>query len=191
MGKKAASKKRTLRKPRKSPKATARTPKGRPTKYLLEFDQRALKMCLLGYTDEQLADYFEISVATLNNWKKQYPSFLASIRAGKSEADGDVASAMFKSANGFSYDETTYERQFQEIDGLSEKEESDIKLEVWKKKVVTKFVVPDTRAGMFWLKNRQPKAWRDKIDATVTNINTAPLTKEEIKEISKALHDDL
>lgn len=161
---------------------------GRPSRYLPEYDEEAKGLCLLGYTDVQLAENFGVCEGTIHEWKKKHPSFFKSIKEGKSVADRNVAMAMYKSAMGFRYDEVTYEKVIQELDGISE--DGDIKMDVYKKKVVTKEVTPDTRAGMFWLKNRQPKHWRDKIDATVTNINSAPMTKEEILEISKALEND-
>lgn len=43
-----------------------------------------------------------------------------------------------------------------------EPEEDDKRLVVTK--VVTKEVIPDTTAQIFWLKNRKPKDWRDKIN---------------------------
>jgi len=49
--------------------------KGRPTKYKPEYDAQALKLCRLGATDEQLADFFNTTFQTINNWKKAHPSF--------------------------------------------------------------------------------------------------------------------
>jgi len=34
---------------------------------------------------------------------------------------------------------------------------------VTERKVTRKHVVPDTTAQIFWLKNRRPKEWRDKV----------------------------
>lgn len=147
-------------------------------------------MCLLGYTDAQLADYFNVTESTLNSWKKLYPDFLSSIRDGKQHVDANVASALYKKACGFQYNETTYEKIIQSVDGIPSAEEEDIKLEVNKKKIVTKMFAPDTLAAQFWLKNRQPKIWREKTEGIITNINTAPMTAKEMREISKALEND-
>jgi hypothetical protein len=43
---------------------------GRPTKYQPEFAEQAYKLCLLGATDPEMADFFEVCVATVQNWKK-------------------------------------------------------------------------------------------------------------------------
>lgn len=52
----------------------------RPTKYQEAYAEQARKLCLLGYTDAELADFFEVSEATINNWKLEYPEFLESIK---------------------------------------------------------------------------------------------------------------
>ena len=57
------------------------------TLYKPELDEHAHNYCLLGALDEDLARFFRISVATLNKWKKKYPSFEESIRVGKELAD--------------------------------------------------------------------------------------------------------
>ena len=38
---------------------------GRPSKYKKEFVDQAVKLCKLGATDIELADFFEVNVATL------------------------------------------------------------------------------------------------------------------------------
>lgn len=52
----------------------------RPTKYQEAYAEQARKLCLLGCTDAELADFFEVSEATINNWKLEYPEFLESIK---------------------------------------------------------------------------------------------------------------
>jgi hypothetical protein len=140
---------------------------GRPTKYDSNFCEIARKLCLLGHTDKDLAKFFEISVSTLNNWKIDYPEFLESLNAGKVLADSDVAEGLYKRATGFAYEEVTFEKiMIKEGDGTFMKpddaDNDDIRLEPFKKKVVLKEIAPDPGAALSWLKNRQPKKWRDK-----------------------------
>lgn len=55
-------------------------------------------------------------------------------------------------------------------------------------KRVTKEVVPDTTAQIFWLKNRKPEQWRDKKDVAVEGEVNNPfggLTTEELKKLIK------
>lgn len=42
-------------------------------------------------------------------------------------------------------------------------------------KIVTKQVIPDTTAQIFWLKNRKPQAWRDKQDVNA-NVEVEDLS---------------
>lgn len=128
-------------------------PAGQPTKYKEEYNELAYKFCLLGATDEFLAKAFNICVATLNNWKQDYPKFLASIKEGKEIADAEIANALFHRAKGYSH--------------------PDIDIKMYEGQIIetplVKHYPPDTGAIAFWLKNRQPDTWRDKkeIDATV------------------------
>jgi len=71
---------------------------GRPSEFQPEFVARAQKLCLLGYTDAELAESFDVSETTINNWKRRYPEFLVAIKEGKENADAEVASALFERA---------------------------------------------------------------------------------------------
>ncbi|MCV5597561.1 hypothetical protein OFN66_28085, partial [Escherichia coli] len=44
------------------------------------YAEQARKLCLLGYTDAELADFFEVSESTINKWKLDYPKFSESIK---------------------------------------------------------------------------------------------------------------
>lgn len=96
-----------------------------------------------GLTDEQIAKNIGISVATLYNWKNTHLEILESLKRGKEVVDFEVENALLQRALGYRYDEVTLE------DGVETKR-------------VTKEVVPDTTAQIFWLKNRRPDKWRDK-----------------------------
>jgi hypothetical protein len=74
---------------------------GAPTKYKKEYDDLAYNYCLLGATDDQLAEFFGTVQKTINNWKKRHKGFLQAIKAGKEEADAKVAQSLFHRANGY------------------------------------------------------------------------------------------
>jgi len=126
-------------------------PAGQPTKYKEEYCKQAEKICKLGATDEFLADYFDVCVATLNNWKSSHPEFLASIKKGKIEADLKVAESLYQRAIGYSHPEVKVFNNQGEIVTHD----------------VVKHYAPDPTALIFWLKNRQPKEWRDKQELDV------------------------
>ena len=50
----------------------------------------ASKLCALGATDLELADFFGIDVRTLHRWKFEFPDFCHSIKAAKATADERV-----------------------------------------------------------------------------------------------------
>ena len=112
-----------------------------------EYDEQAYKLCLLGATDKELGDFFNVTEQTINNWKKDFPAFFESIKRGKIDADARVAQSLFKRALGYTANET----QLAQFGGMFTDE-----------KVIPKEVAPDTTAAIFWLKNRQPDKWRDK-----------------------------
>ena len=140
---------------------------GAPSKFN-KINQRQLKkLVLAGFTDKQLADFFDINEGTLNNYKQKHPEFFKSLIDWKKEADAKVEQALYKRAIGYEYDEVTYEKT--KAGGLgigfSKGKVSDIKhVDCYKTKVTTKQVAPEVLAQIFWLKNRQPDKWKDKTD---------------------------
>lgn len=137
---------------------------GRPPRYKKEFDDQAYKLSLLGYTDVELGVFFEVAESTINNWKKAHPSFLESIKKGKEIADTEVSSRLFDRAKGVRINSTKFFQHEGIIQSVPYVEEYP----------------PDTTAAIFWLKNRQPKKWRDKqeVDQNITvhmpDIEIAP-----------------
>jgi len=54
--------------------------RGRKSEYREEYAEQALKLCLLGATDKEIAEFFSVSEQTLNSWKKKFPQFLESLK---------------------------------------------------------------------------------------------------------------
>jgi hypothetical protein len=132
-------------------------PAGRPSKYKPEYAEQAYKLCLLGATDKQLADFFSTSEQTVNSWKENYPEFLESLKRGKEIADATVAEKLYHRAIGYEHEEiVTASFQGRITDTME----------------ITKHYAPDPTAAIFWLKNRQPKQWRDKHEVESKNENT-------------------
>ncbi len=121
---------------------------GRPTKYDVKYNEQVYKLCLLGATDIELADFFDVSEATINNWKLEHSEFLESIKRGKETADATVAESLYKRANGY--------------------EHPDVDIKMYEGQIITteltKHYPPDTTAAIFWLKNRKSRYWRDKAE---------------------------
>jgi hypothetical protein len=126
--------------------AKAKRRRGRPSVYRAEYASQANKLCLLGATDRELADFFEVSEATVNTWKQRHPAFLDSIKEGRKAADAKVARSLFERACGYSHPE----------DKIFQYEGAPVIVPT------TKHYPPDTMAASLWLRNRRPDLWRDK-----------------------------
>lgn len=132
---------------------------GAPTLYREEYDEQAYKLCLLGATDKDIADFFEVCEATINNWKKEYPKFLESIRAGKKTADMEVATSLYKTTQ----DRTVIEQVAFKTKKISYNDSGKrVEEEVIEIVDVAKAIPADFRSQQFWLKNRKSDQWRDK-----------------------------
>lgn len=125
---------------------------GAPTKYKAEFNDQVYKYCLLGATDEEIAEFLEIDVSTVNDWKLVYPDFSESIRRGKDIANSNVADRLYQRAMGFEHDSEEIK-----VVSMGEKNGSEIV-----RVPIRKVYPPDTTAAIFFLKNRRPKDWRDR-----------------------------
>lgn len=132
---------------------------GRPTDYRKEYNEQVRKLCLLGATDKELADFFEIAESTLNLWKEANIEFMESIRAGKELADSNVVDRLYQRAMGFEHDS-------EEIKVVSDGAGNGSSIE---RVAIRKIYPPDTAAAIFWLKNRQKVKWRDKVETGFTD----------------------
>lgn len=72
----------------------------RPTAYKTEYSEQVIGLCRLGATDEDLASFFGVCRATINNWKKSAPAFLDAIKEGKEQSDLNVANSLYQKALG-------------------------------------------------------------------------------------------
>ena len=76
---------------------------GRPSSYKPEFVEQARKVCELGATDAELADFFEVTVRTIHRWKHTQPEFAAALKIGKESADDRVERSLYHRACGYSH----------------------------------------------------------------------------------------
>jgi hypothetical protein len=121
---------------------------GRPTSFKSEYIELGHNYSLLGATDSEMATFFGVAESTINLWKLKQPKFKDALIRGKAVADAHVAKALYTRAIGYSHAETHVSNYQGEITITQ----------------VTKHYPPDSVACFFWLKNRQPDKWRDKIE---------------------------
>lgn len=118
---------------------------GRPPVYRHEYAEQARKLCLLGATDEQIADFFEVSVRTIYRWKIEHPEFCHAVKQGKMVADAEVANALYHRAIGMRIPKTHVSTYLGKVI-LTDMVET---------------IPPDVGAARMWLTNRHPDLWRN------------------------------
>lgn len=144
-----------------------RPARGRPQTYDPERHPLwAEGLAKLGKIEDDIAAAMGIHVSTLRDWKKKFPEFSVALKIGKSEADTQVESALYKRALGYQYEE------IKTVNG-DERIEKTIKQ-----------VPPDVTAQIFWLKNRRPDEWRDKQQTEITGKDGGPIRVVKAEDLS-------
>jgi hypothetical protein len=117
---------------------------GRPTLYFPEYCEWAYRYCLLGATNEELAEAFQVTMQTILNWMDAHPKFFEAVQAGKLKADARLAEKLYVRAHGYTFVET---RAF-----------------CYQGQIITKEIPaimhPEPGCLRTWLYNRQPKRWK-------------------------------
>ena len=116
--------------------------------------------CREGLTDQDISDKIGINVSTLYQWENDHPEIREAIKKGKAPVDIKVENALLKRALGYDYEEIVTEIEI--VPGRTDANGKPIEKKHIRK--TTKHIPPETAAGIFWLKNRRPDKWRDKIE---------------------------
>lgn len=124
-----------------------------------------------GLTEEQIAHNMGIGRTTLYEWKQKEPNIANTLKKGKEVADYEVENALFKKALGYTIQ---INEQKVDKDGCVHDLVKDV------------HVPPDTTAQIFWLKNRKPKKWRDKVEIE-TNKQEITKLDELLKEMKESV----
>lgn len=103
----------------------------------------------LGLTNEEIAPIFGLSDGQFAATLDQLPHLRDILEQAKEAPNRRVEASLYKRALGY---------QTREI----------IKVEGKAVKVIVKEVAPDVIADIFWLKNRDPKRWRDVVEVRHT-----------------------
>jgi len=118
---------------------------GRPCKLDTLNHEQIRKLACKGWTDAEMADFFEISIDSWYYWKSTRPDFFNSLKDWKDQYDERIQISLAESALGYQHrEDKVFVHQGQTI-------------------VVPtiKHYPPNPTSMIFWLKNRQPEQWRD------------------------------
>lgn len=112
--------------------------------------------CREGLTMKEIAENLEVGERALYRAQAAHPKFREAIREGKEVADHKIEDSLYVRAQGKVYTETIEEDEEGERGGKPYK--------LHRKRSTTREIPPDTHAAVFWLKNRQPRKWKDKLE---------------------------
>lgn len=139
----------------------------RPSSYKPEFAKQAEKLCAIGATDAEIADFFEVDVRTVYRWKGQFDEFCQALKVGKDVADERVERSLFSRATGYEHEEVDIRVVNGEIVQTP----------------IRKHYAPDTTACIFWLKNRRAADWREKVSLEHAGEGGGPVKFERIERV--------
>lgn len=133
---------------------------GKKSDYIPEFAELGYQFALLGLTDREIAKWFGIAEATLNNWKIAHPEFAERLNDGKLVADARVAASLYQRATGTARVRAVKIMQYEGAPVIVPYDE---------------VALPDVQAGIHWLKNRQHGRWRDRTETKIGGIEGEPI----------------
>jgi hypothetical protein len=139
-----------------------------PDRFHPRYTAQAEKLCAMGATDVEIADFFGISTDTLAMWRRQSAEFNLSIKIGASVADDRVERSLFQLSVGYTY--------------VAEKVVVAMGVPT-----VVKYrhhVPPDRGSIEFWLKNRRGDDWREKQEIAITKASIDDYTDQELADIA-------
>lgn len=126
-------------------------------------------LAMLGATNKQIALFFAKDPTTIENYIQKYPEFRDARKQGGMVADLKVVQSLFKRATGYDF----VEQQLVMVLG------QPVKVKV------KKHIIPDVKAIMLWLTNRQRALWTNSSQVRVSgevshkhyNVEDIPVEK--------------
>ena len=142
---------------------------GRPSSFKPEYVEQAKKLAAKGFTDREIAEFFDIDERTVNRWKHDHDDFCQSLKVGKDEADARVEQSLYRRALGYTHDAV-------KIHVASDGGITQVPF--------TEHYPPDTTAAIFWLKNRKRDEWRDIKAVEASGPNGGPIETMDVSDLS-------
>jgi hypothetical protein len=128
---------------------------GRPTLYKPEHASRARELCARGATNPDLAGRFGVARSTIGQWIATHPEFAEAVQQGRDVADAAAVESLFMRVTGYNHQA---EKVF-----LYRGEPRTA--------TYTAHVPSETRACMYWLRNRRPEDRRAKAEAALEIVD--------------------
>lgn len=139
---------------------------GRPTTFKEEYYRQAKALALMGWSNTKIAEFFGIAETCLYKWINKYPKLGSALHEARWVATSKVARSLYHRARGYSH--------------RAIKIFADPKTGAVERVPYVERYPPDVAAAKFWLTNRAPEAWRDKVTQEVVGANDGPIQVESI-----------
>lgn len=112
-----------------------------------------------GVIEDEIARNLGVSPSAFANYKNKYPELKEALKIGLDESVAVVEGSLFKRCQGF---------EWEDVEKGTRKGGGEYT------RTTKRIIPPDTVACIFFLKNRDPKHWRDKIefDGKIDNNHT-------------------
>lgn len=135
-----------------------------------------------GLTEEQIANNIGIDRTTLYRWKEKERNIYNALKKGKEVVDIEVENALLKKCFGYNVPiKKTFKVKNVDYDSQTGKKIREYE------ELVTGYdethVPADTTSQIFWLKNRKPSVWRDKV-VTEDTTNNSGILKELVEALN-------
>lgn len=146
---------------------------GRVCNYKNEFAKQAGHLCRLGASNNDLAEFFDVSTQTITKWTLLYKEFANAVKVGKDLSDERVVMSLYNKALGF---EKVIEKEIVTKSG---------EMKIVKEKI---YVPPSDAAISFWLKNRRRHEWRDRQEMEIGRVGEfEAMSDEQLEAYVKGL----
>jgi hypothetical protein len=113
--------------------------------YKPEFASQAEKLCALGFTNAELAEFFGVEEVTIDNWQARRPGFARALARGRKRTGERPERSLYRRAIGYTREVV---KPFFSKNAL---QPVLVRLE--------EHVPPNAQAALAWLKIHFPEAW--------------------------------
>ena len=117
-----------------------------------------------GLSLAQIAHNVGVADSTFRRWKEENEALSAAIKRGNAPVDLEVENAMLKSALGHKETVRKAVKVKTEKQKVGEGKIVEEHIEYVDEEI---YIPPQVVAQIFWLKNRRPDKWKDKVEQTV------------------------
>lgn len=140
------------------------------------------RLARFGLTDEEICEFYEITVPTFNRYKRDIPEFRSALQQGRMLDSMKVVDSLHKQALGYTVIEEEYAQHIDRRGVITTL-----------KKVIHKHVQPNVTAAIYLLKTRHGDKWMDivktektqNLNIMVKNVDFSDMSDEELLTLKK------